>query len=65
MANPSGNPKTLVVPQRADNTAGELAEKPIAVRLPVKIDTVVRALPNITEFVRAAIAEKAEREGLI
>ena len=42
----------------------ELAKKAIGVKLPVKIDTVVRAFPDISGFVRAAVIEKLEREGI-
>jgi len=32
--------------------------------LPKNIDTVVRAFPDISGFVRAAVIEKLEREGI-
>lgn len=40
----------------------QMAEKPISVRLSAEIDEKVRALPNRTEWLREAIAEKLERE---
>jgi len=42
----------------------ELAKKAIGVKLPVNIDSVVRAFPDISGFVRAAVIEKLEREGI-
>ena len=41
-----------------------MAEKPIAVRLPVEVDAAVRAMPSSerSEWLRKAIAEKLERE---
>ena len=39
-----------------------LAESPIAVRLSVDLDKAVRSLPNRTEWLREAIAEKLERD---
>lgn len=43
---------------------GELAEKPIAVRLQRAVDAAVRAMPSSerSEWLRSAIAEKLERE---
>ena len=40
----------------------QMAERPISVRLSVEIDEKVRSLPNRTEWLREAIAEKLERE---
>jgi len=42
----------------------ELAKKAIGVKLPKNIDTVVRAFPDISGFVRSAVIEKLEREGI-
>ncbi len=43
---------------------GELAEKPIAVRLQRDVDAAIRAMPSSirSEWLRSAIAEKLERE---
>lgn len=38
---------------------------PVSVKLPPELDAVIKALPNRSEFLREAIAEKAIREGLI
>ena len=37
---------------------------PLTVRMPPEIDAVVRSLPERSEFMREAIIEKLEREGL-
>ena len=37
-------------------------QAPISVMLPADMDAIVRALPNRSEWMRAAIAEKLERE---
>jgi hypothetical protein len=37
-------------------------QKPVSVMLPEDIDTIVRAMPNRSEFIRQAIIEKLERE---
>lgn len=39
-------------------------QKPVSVMLPGDIDTVVKAMPNRSEFIRQAVLEKLEREGL-
>ena len=39
-----------------------MAERPISVRLTVEMDEYVRSLPNRTEWLREAIAEKIARE---
>lgn len=39
-----------------------MARKPVSVILPVDKDEYVRSLPNRTEWLREAIAEKIERE---
>jgi hypothetical protein len=39
-------------------------QKPVSVLLPGHIDQVVKAMPNRSEFIRQAILEKLEREGL-
>lgn len=40
-------------------------QKPVSVMLPQEIDKIVRSLPNRSEYIRQAIAEKLEREGLL
>lgn len=37
-------------------------QKPVSVMLPEDIDTIVRAMPNRSEFIRQAIIEKLERD---
>jgi hypothetical protein len=37
----------------------------VSVKLPPEIDAVVRSLPNRSDFIRKAIAEKLERDGLL
>lgn len=39
-----------------------VAENPVAVKLPVHLDAYVRSLPNKSEWLRAAVAEKYARE---
>jgi Arc/MetJ-type ribon-helix-helix transcriptional regulator len=38
---------------------------PVSVKLPPEMDALVRSLPNQSAFIRAAIAEKLEREGMM
>ena len=40
-----------------ESGAGEMAVRPISVRLPTDMDAKVRALPNRTKFLRDAIAK--------
>ncbi|MCT7964210.1 hypothetical protein NG791_26380 [Laspinema sp. D1] len=42
-----------------------LARKAIATKLPEDLDALVRSLPNHSQFVREAIIEKLQREGLV
>lgn len=37
-------------------------QRPVSVMLPEDIDTIVRSMPNRSEFIRQAIIEKLERE---
>lgn len=53
------NPKQKLKPLYGDEP---LAEKSLSVRLNIKIDKFVRSLPNRTEWLRDAIAEKYQRE---
>jgi hypothetical protein len=48
-----------------DDGVEELAVNPFQVRLPVSTDAVLRKLPNRSAYIRAAIAEKLERDGLL
>lgn len=41
---------------------GQVAEKPVSVKLPVEVDQFVRSLPNRTEWLRRVIVEAVERE---
>lgn len=38
--------------------------KPVCTKLPPDVDAVLRELPNRSDFIRDAIREKMEREGL-
>ena len=40
-------------------------QQPVSVMLPNEIDSVVRSLPNRSEYIRQAIAEKLKRDGLL
>ncbi|MBW4641244.1 MAG: hypothetical protein KME05_24125 [Gloeocapsa sp. UFS-A4-WI-NPMV-4B04] len=40
----------------------EMAERPLSVRVTAELDKQVRSLPNRTEWLREAIAEKLERD---
>lgn len=39
-------------------------QNPVSVLLPGDIDPIVKAMPNRSEFIRQAVLEKLEREGL-
>ena len=40
-------------------------QSPVSVKLSPEIDSIVRSLPNRSEFLREAIAEKLRKEGLL
>ena len=40
-------------------------QKPVSVMLPHEIDAVVRSLPNRSDYIRQAIVEKLEKDGLL
>ena len=40
-------------------------QAPVSVKLPPEMDSVVRSLPNRSEYIRQAIAEKLEKDGLL
>lgn len=40
-------------------------QAPVSVKLPPEIDKIVRSLPNRSEYIRQAIAEKLEKDGLL
>ena len=40
-------------------------QKPVSVMLPSELDKVVRSLPNRSDYIRQAIAEKLAKDGLI
>ncbi|WP_404788804.1 hypothetical protein [Altericista sp. CCNU0014] len=48
-----------------DDGIEKLAPTPFQVRLPVSTDSILRKLPNRSAFIRAAIAEKLQRDGLL
>jgi hypothetical protein len=56
MAKKGGNPQNFI------KCSEEMAEKPLSVRVSVELDQYVRSLPNRTEWLRAAIREKKQRE---
>ena len=49
----------------AQGVGTKSGQKPISVMLPLEIDSVVRSLPNRSEFIRQAVLEKMERDGLL
>lgn len=66
---PKGNPNPVIPPafkdkqfKRSDETTDPLAEKTLAVRVPVVIDSVVRSLPNKAAWLRRVIVDAAQRE---
>jgi hypothetical protein len=65
MANPTPRLDNLKPTPRMDETTDPLAASALMARVPVHIDAVVRSLPNRSAFIRAAIAEKLERDGLL
>lgn len=40
-------------------------QKPVSVMLPLDVDSVVRAILNRSEWIRQAILEKLQRDGLL
>lgn len=56
MAKKGGNPQDFLKYEKP------IAEKPLSVRVDLEIDEFVRSLPNRTEWLREAIAEKYQRE---
>jgi|GEM_PF-1952363 len=40
-------------------------QSPVSVKLPPELDAVIRSLPNRSEYIREAIAEKLAKDGLI
>ena len=40
-------------------------QKPVSVMLPQEMDAIVRSLPNRSEYIREAIAEKLKKDGLL
>lgn len=62
MANPNGHLETLKPFEKTHTGDQVLAAKPLAVKLPQRIDSVIRSLPNKAEWLRRVITEAAERE---
>jgi hypothetical protein len=69
MAMPKGNPNPVRTPEfqakqfkRSDRTTEPLADKILAVRVPIEIDARIRDLPDKTAWLRRVIVEAAERE---
>jgi hypothetical protein len=48
--------------KRSDDTTDPLAKEAARVRLPVHIDSAIRALPNRSAWLRRVITEAAQRE---
>jgi hypothetical protein len=66
MANPNPVSPPAFVAARFSRVGDEpMAKTNIQVRLPESVDGVIRRLPNRSEFIRAAIAEKLQRDGLL
>lgn len=66
MANPNPvAPPKFIAAQFTRVGDEPMAKTNIQARLPESIDQIVRKLPNRSEFLRAAIVEKLEREGLL
>jgi hypothetical protein len=66
---PKGNPNPLIPPEfkekqfkRSDGTTEPLADKTLAVRVPIAVDSVVRSLPNKAAWLRRVIVDAAQRE---
>lgn len=62
MPNPRGNVKTLKPFAKTYEGDAALSSKPLAVKVPLRVDSVVRQLPNKAEWLRRVITEAAERE---
>lgn len=65
---PGGNPDPVRngrFPGGKDIEGVELAGNPTCVKLPITLDAIVRSLPDRSAWLRAAILEKLERDGLI
>jgi hypothetical protein len=43
----------------------DLATKPICLKLPVEADAVLRGMPNRSEYIRAAVLQRLEADGLL
>jgi hypothetical protein len=66
MANPNPVSPPAFVAARFNRVGDEpMAKTNIQVRLPESVDGVIRRLPNRSAFIRAAIAEKLQRDGLL
>jgi hypothetical protein len=66
MANPNPvAPPAFIAAQFTRVSDEPMAKTNVQVRLPESVDSVVRKLPNRSAFIRAAITEKLEREGLL
>ncbi len=45
-----------------NDQVGEVARRPISVKLPPDLDAFVRSLPNRAEWLRQAITDKVEKD---
>ncbi|NEP02729.1 MAG: hypothetical protein F6K58_29580 [Symploca sp. SIO2E9] len=55
-------PKDYRTRFKSNGVGTKSKQKPVSVMLPAKVDAVVRAMPNRSQFIREAIIEKLERE---
>ncbi len=66
---PKGNPNPVIPLEfkekqfkRSDETTEPLADKTLAVRVPIDVDAMVRSLPNKSAWLRRIIVDAAQRE---
>jgi hypothetical protein len=65
---PNPNPKQseeFLTYQFKSEAGEELAKAALCVKLPIEIDAIVRPMANRSEFMRQAILEKLQRDGLL
>jgi hypothetical protein len=67
MANPNPvlSKEFLALRFTREDGVEKLADAPFQVRLSVPTDSILRKLPNRSAFIRAAVTEKLQREGLL
>jgi hypothetical protein len=62
MGNPKPKIENLKPTARSDDTTEPLAHAGLIARVPIRIDAVVRSLPNRSAWLRRIITEAAQRE---